>query len=109
MEGKIIPIEFVTVKDLRREYRERSIDNLKDSQLFGDAEVGLRGGADLYKLIQDEANVNYPDGVYKKAVIGYRFEYHDEPILIENTRVYMESNGYLLFEHSRYHDIYRKE
>ena len=108
LKGKIIAAEFVTVNDLRRKFRERAVDNFKDSQLFGDSEVGVRGGADLYKLIQAEAYEYYPDGVYKQ-VSYYSCPHKDESILFENTRIYMESIGYTLLEHSTWRDIYKKE
>lgn len=51
-----------TAKSVRAAYISSRINNLKNSQIFGDAEVGLSGQQELYDRIAEEAKEMFKDG-----------------------------------------------
>ncbi len=75
----VVPAQYI-----RALYYDHSVDQMKNGQLFGDAEVGLTGHKDIMDGINQMALELIPDGEYlqiirvdavrsKRSIEGYRF------------------------------------
>lgn len=60
----------ITTEALRDRWVDKKIDTLKNNQTFGDAEVGLTGGNDLYLTLVEQSKSMFPEANYYRIFSG---------------------------------------